>query len=1408
MKAVKRNPLKRDQNSSSTALAPAARVRARTGTLAVSPPTTIELRGVPIHFPFRPYKCQEDYMGVVLDALLRSENALLESPTGTGKTLCLLCATLAWQRQQVRQLNSSTNVFKAAEPKATVGTKRRARAPTIIYASRTHSQLSQVVRELRNTRYRPKHAVLGSREQMCVNPKVKKATSTSSEINHDCSKRCKERKCGFKNKLEGFAPPEEPGSAGTQRVMDMEDLLEMGRNHRVCPFYFTRSQVEDAELVLVPYNYLFDKDSRSTTLADIPWDNSVVIFDEAHNLESFASESASFDLSSVDIAGCIGEINRAIQYMQTFGGEERIRKENVIKLKSIFMQLEEYILGLSEQSAYRGEFMMEVFQKGATISHANHELFINEVRKLTDVFMEVPGGSNSRGAPRLDHFVQCVKRVFGESSEARCLAKAQSYRVHITPKTKSRTNHDQFNQGRTISYWCFAPSEAMRELANLNVRSILVTSGTLSPLESYALELDLPFPNRLENPHIIPDDQIHVRVVGKGVSGKLLTSSYERRQDADYYSELGNTLVSLGKVIPGGMLVFFPSYGVMETCLEKWGGPANSRQSSRGKQNDFFAARRRKTKGKIRYSFPYTPTTFSTTREISNQWKRLLSTKAVVIEPKASVDLPDAIAEFHKYLGMEKSKGVALFGVCRGKISEGIDFADEMCRAVVITGLPFAPSFDPKVKMKREFLDQNRSSQNFKASTNAGFGVKSTMNCSLSGHEWYTQQAHRAVNQAIGRVIRNKNDYGAVLLLDSRFGLPANQQGLSKWLRPHVQPDQGVGKAIGGLVNFYRNAESKARQREKEAPPPESPNQVSMILKYEEEGKENKGSVVQEDEFTKVAIIQKGSGGRAFALNTPSEGNDGKGSPNRSYIAPDRIIARVDMKTQEGTKHASTVMAKTDLEPHAITVAKLGRQNTVDKLSNDQRTSNSLPSKLHSALQGAADSLSDSSEAVVRVHHAKLARKGRNHSSKSPSAAMRFFEHVQSRMSVQEQSTIKKAVVSMKQFSDQKHRKAFLRAAQDIITILLDYESFENQPRGEKPELLSTLFLLLPKYFLHDVQKVAVYKMADRSNFGKLLKSSLSPGDRMRYLSDISLLLWETWFQDADEPVPQLAFLKKLKKNMEPLFKEEKNSASKILRSLSTLVPFEYRHSTEALISEMTASQSISRMKTTDKNTSGEETLQVERFRTKPIQREGSSEIRSGNLGISIFPNEKQKQDVRNVQSEGTRNSDQIRKIANPYSRKSANDQQKRKSGSDLSSGTNRPTKVGRGLSLQSLCRGQNQDDMDTVKRVLHQSESDTYTGKSKAAIMSSVESNVPKNLSCQICDKADDYKVRWMHFIFRARICTNRSPLPTALPCRLRSHGLSGMLARMVEKVPNLPSLSNSNVKRILGIGGVQENT
>jgi regulator of telomere elongation helicase 1 len=40
--------------------------------------------------------------------------------------------------------------------------------------------------------------------------------------------------------------------------------------------------------------------------------------------------------------------------------------------------------------------------------------------------------------------------------------------------------------------------------------------------------------------------------------------------------------------------------------------------------------------------------------------------------------------------------GAMLLAVCRGKLSEGVDFADAACRAVVITGLPLPPFHDAR----------------------------------------------------------------------------------------------------------------------------------------------------------------------------------------------------------------------------------------------------------------------------------------------------------------------------------------------------------------------------------------------------------------------------------------------------------------------------------------------------------------------------------------------------------------------------------------------------------------------------------------------------------------------------------------------------------------------------------------
>jgi superfamily II DNA or RNA helicase len=46
---------------------------------------TVDAREVTVEFPFQPYQCQKVFMERLVEALQGSTNALLESPTGTGK---------------------------------------------------------------------------------------------------------------------------------------------------------------------------------------------------------------------------------------------------------------------------------------------------------------------------------------------------------------------------------------------------------------------------------------------------------------------------------------------------------------------------------------------------------------------------------------------------------------------------------------------------------------------------------------------------------------------------------------------------------------------------------------------------------------------------------------------------------------------------------------------------------------------------------------------------------------------------------------------------------------------------------------------------------------------------------------------------------------------------------------------------------------------------------------------------------------------------------------------------------------------------------------------------------------------------------------------------------------------------
>jgi regulator of telomere elongation helicase 1 len=55
-----------------------------------------EVKSVPnAFFPFEPYPEQISLISKVNDAIQKCENVLIESPTGTGKTLCMLVGSLS-----------------------------------------------------------------------------------------------------------------------------------------------------------------------------------------------------------------------------------------------------------------------------------------------------------------------------------------------------------------------------------------------------------------------------------------------------------------------------------------------------------------------------------------------------------------------------------------------------------------------------------------------------------------------------------------------------------------------------------------------------------------------------------------------------------------------------------------------------------------------------------------------------------------------------------------------------------------------------------------------------------------------------------------------------------------------------------------------------------------------------------------------------------------------------------------------------------------------------------------------------------------------------------------------------------------------------------------------------------------
>ena len=106
--------------------------------------------------------------------------------------------------------------------------------------------------------------------------------------------------------------------------------------------------------------------------------------------------------------------------------------------------------------------------------------------------------------------------------------------------------------------------------------------------------------------------------------------------------------------------------------------------------------------------------------------------------------------------------------------------------------MPFAQFKDPKVQLKKEYLEKK-----YKKGESH-----------ISGRDWYNQEAARAVNQAIGRVIRHINDYGLILLVDRRYSDYKSKQERSKWLRDRQLNFRDFTHANQTITDFFDEMKS------------------------------------------------------------------------------------------------------------------------------------------------------------------------------------------------------------------------------------------------------------------------------------------------------------------------------------------------------------------------------------------------------------------------------------------------------------------------------------------------------------------------------------------------------------------------------------------------------------------------
>lgn len=227
-------------------------------------------------------------------------------------------------------------------------------------------------------------------------------------------------------------------------------------------------------------------------------------------------------------------------------------------------------------------------------------------------------------------------------------------------------------------------------------RSVIITSGTLSPLDVYPKMLNFrpavaeSFTMSLSRNCICP------MICTKGSDQVPITSSYDLRSDVGVLQNYGRLLIDLSASIPDGLVCFFTSYKYMEDLVSAW-------------KDMGILVRHSDISGALVSSGPLLLTSPPPMYLVSAVQDEILKYKLIFIETKDVVETTLALDAYKR--ACNRGRGAVFLSVARGKVAEGIDFDRHYGRAVVMFGIPFQYTLSRVLRARLTYLREKHVSQ-------------------------------------------------------------------------------------------------------------------------------------------------------------------------------------------------------------------------------------------------------------------------------------------------------------------------------------------------------------------------------------------------------------------------------------------------------------------------------------------------------------------------------------------------------------------------------------------------------------------------------------------------------------------------------------------------------------------------